>query len=120
MRHGTFACRSAGCECADCLATESVDRMEAREAEKSWWGKVKPRRDKLLKSAARNRYVIHVPGKGDCLYTLPGRGKPGKLEEIGCACLIRHGRGTPQPPGTSPIRGSPRYAGGAATARRAT
>lgn len=83
MRHGTFACRSAGCECADCLATESVDRMEAREAEKSWWGKVKPRRDKLLKSAARNRYVIHVPGKGDCLYTLPGRGKPGKLEEIG-------------------------------------
>lgn len=82
LRHGTCACRSAGCECADCRATESIDRMEAREAERSWFGLIKVNRERLMKSASQDRYVVHIPGRGDCLLTLPGKGNKRKLEEI--------------------------------------
>ena len=77
LRHGTCACRSAGCECADCRATESIDRREAREAERSWFGLIKVNRERLMKSAAQDRYVVHIPG-----LTLPGKGNKRKLEEI--------------------------------------
>lgn len=63
LRHGTCACRSAGCECADCRATESIDRMEAREAERSWFGLVKVNRERLQ-------------GFPDDWTLIPYRGKP--------------------------------------------
>lgn len=72
LEHGTWACRSAGCCCADCAATESARAMEDRMIERRWMGDVRPSLAKLIRSAAADAYV----------YWSPGRGKPGIVEEV--------------------------------------
>ena len=72
LRHGTWACRSAGCECADCRAVDSVAAYEERIARKRWMGVLRPEIGRLYESAkagpvrgarARPRRLpAHAPG----------------------------------------------------------